>query len=242
MPQQFNLFDYLGKKGEGDITGKRPGKGQGETAEETEAEKETRREEDLILNKASQVCSLEEWRELCLMCRRCRLREGARGVVFGEGNPQAKIMFVGEGPGSEEDRLGRPFVGPAGQLLDRILQAVGLSRKDVYIANIVKCRPPQNRTPQKEEIDACYPLLEKQIQLIDPSIIVCLGVVAARTLIHPQLAITRERGRWHRAGRRMIMPTFHPAALLRDPGKKKPVWEDIQQVIKMYNQLCFKEQ
>lgn len=189
------------------------------------------------LSRTEAVLTLEEWREACQDCRRCALRQGARGVVFGEGHPQAAIMFIGEGPGGDEDRLGRPFVGRAGQLLDRILQAAGLSRQEVYIANIVKCRPPGNRTPAKEEIDSCYPLLAKQINLIDPSILVSLGSVAAGKLIHPGAAITRVRGRWHKLEGRDVMPTFHPAALLRDPGKKKPVWEDIQQVMALLRRL-----
>ena len=158
-------------------------------------------------------------------------------MVFGEGNPHAAIMFVGEGPGGEEDKLGRPFVGAAGQLLNRILTAAGLAREDVYIANVVKCRPPGNRQPQREEIAACLPLLQRQIMLIDPLIIVCLGAVAAQALIRPDFAITKERGRWHELGKRLVMPTFHPAALLRDPHKKKAVWEDMQQVVKLHNQI-----
>lgn len=185
--------------------------------------------------------SLETWRRLCLSCRRCALREGARGVVFGEGNPHAAIMFVGEGPGSDEDKLGRPFVGAAGQLLDRILTAAGLAREDVYIANVVKCRPPGNRLPQRDEIAACLPLLGRQISLVDPLIIVCLGAVAAQALIRPDFAITRERGCWHELGKRLVMPTFHPAALLRDPNKKKAVWADMQQVVKLYARISGEE-
>jgi len=192
---------------------------------------------DLLLLQAAGVSSLEEWREACLKCRRCSLCQGARGVVFGEGNPRAQIMFVGEGPGAEEDRLGRPFVGAAGQLLDRIIAAAGWQREEVYIANVVKCRPPGNRQPLKDEIDSCLPLLEKQVQLINPRIIVCLGAIAAKALIRPSFSITRERGCWHQQGSRMIMPTFHPAALLRDPAKKRPVWEDIKQVMAMQRKL-----
>lgn len=185
--------------------------------------------------------SLELWRQACLTCRRCPLREGAKGVVFGEGRPDAPILFVGEGPGGEEDKLGRPFVGAAGQLLDRILAAAGLNREGVYIANVVKCRPPGNRQPQKDEIAACLPLLQHQINLINPAIIVCLGAVASRALIRSDFAITKERGRWYEFENCMLMPTFHPAALLRDPGKKKAVWEDMQQVVKLYTQI-FREE
>lgn len=184
----------------------------------------------LLREQAADISSLEEWRAFCLRCRRCSLRRGASGVVFGEGNPQAEIMFIGEGPGAEEDRQGRPFVGAAGQLLDRILAAAGWSRSEIYIANIVKCRPPGNRQPQREEIETCLPLLQKQIELIAPRIIVCLGAVAGKALIKPDFFITRERGKWFKIGNIMVMPTFHPAALLRDPQKKKPVWEDIKQV------------
>ncbi|MEW5919556.1 MAG: uracil-DNA glycosylase [Bacillota bacterium] len=190
---------------------------------------------------ALQERSLDAWRRLCLTCRRCSLRQEAKGVVFGEGNPRAQILFVGEGPGGEEDKLGRPFVGAAGQLLDRILAAANLAREEVYIANVVKCRPPGNRQPRKEEIEACLPLLQRQIELIDPAIIVCLGAVASRALIRPDFPITRERGCWQELDNRMLMPTFHPAALLRDPGKKKAVWEDIQLVVKLYTQICGEE-
>lgn len=162
-------------------------------------------------------------------------------MVFGEGDPHARIMFIGEGPGGEEDRLGRPFVGAAGKLLDRIFAAAGWKREEIYIANIVKCRPPGNRNPLPEEIETCYPLLMKQIELIDPPIIVSLGAVAAKVLLGSRdLYITKERGKWHQFGRRMLMPTFHPAALLRDPSKKRPVWEDIKQIMAIYREICLK--
>ncbi len=184
------------------------------------------------------VSSLDELRELCLNCRRCPLRKGATNVVFGEGDPHAGIMFIGEGPGGEEDKMGRPFVGAAGKLLDRIIAAAGWKREEVYIANVVKCRPPGNRNPLQEEIEVCFPLLEKQIELIDPQIIVTLGAVSAKVLLGSwNLYITRERGKWHQFGNRMLMPTFHPAALLRDPAKKRPVWEDIKQVMALYNEI-----
>lgn len=191
--------------------------------------------------KADEVETLEMWQRVCLTCRRCSLREGAKGVVFGEGNPHARILFVGEGPGGDEDRLGRPFVGAAGQLLNRILEASGFRREEVYIANVVKCRPPGNRQPKQDEIAACLPLLQRQITLIDPAIIVCLGAVASKALLRPDFAITRQRGNWYEYEERMLMPTFHPAALLRDPGKKKAVWEDMQQVAKLYTQISREE-
>jgi uracil-DNA glycosylase family 4 len=191
---------------------------------------------DLRLNEAlDQQTSLSELQAFCEVCNRCALRRGANNVVFGEGNPRAKLVFVGEGPGAEEDRVGRPFVGAAGKLLDRIFAAGGWTRDEIYIANVVKCRPPGNRPPQRTEIESCLPLLQKQIELIAPRIIVAMGASAAKTLLNdPSLAITKERGRWHKIGGCMLMPTFHPAALLRDPRKKMPVWKDIQQVMALY--------
>lgn len=196
---------------------------------------------DPFWSQASAVASLEEWKKVCLTCRRCSLREGANGVVFGEGDPRARLIFIGEGPGEDEDRLGRPFVGKAGRLLNRILEAAGLEREEVFIANIVKCRPPRNRAPQREEIETCLPLLEKQIELIDPPLLVCLGAVAAKALLRPDFSITRERGGWNEFRGRLLMPTFHPAALLYDPSKKKPVWEDILQVMDRYRKIGPKE-
>ncbi len=173
----------------------------------------------------------------CLRCASCGLRSGCRQVVFGEGSPRARLMLVGEGPGADEDRLGRPFVGAAGQLLDRILEAVRLKRDEVYIANIVKCRPPSNRLPVPAEVEQCLPHLKRQIQVINPAIIVCLGALATRTLVDRSASITAVRGRWKQLGGRWYMPTFHPAALLRDPGKKRPAWEDFKEVEKRYRQF-----
>ncbi len=178
---------------------------------------------------------LDQLKEEALSCRRCSLRQGCRQVVFGVGNPNARLMLVGEGPGSDEDRQGEPFVGRAGQLLNRILQAAKMNRDDVYIANVVKCRPPNNRLPVQTEIDACLPYLQKQIELIDPEMVVCLGSLATKSLIDKNASITRSRGCWLKIGSRRYMATFHPAALLRDPGKKKLVWDDFKEVIKAYN-------
>ncbi len=246
MSEQETLFDYLErlKNQENHSTGHSPAPGYG--AANNQGKGKTGRpdepqENDLLLRQAAIVCSLEAWRDLCLLCSRCALREHASGVVFGEGHPQAQLMFIGEGPGAEEDRQGRPFVGAAGQLLDRIIASAGLSREDVYIANIVKCRPPKNRAPQREEMETCLPLLEKQIALIDPRILVLLGAVATKAFLDPSLAITRARGNWYQWRGRLVMPTFHPAALLRDPGKKKPVWEDIQTVMARHKELGAKE-
>lgn len=178
--------------------------------------------------------NLEQIREACLQCTNCSLRQGCQQVVFGKGNPLAKLMLVGEGPGEQEDLQGQPFVGKAGQLLDKIIQAAGFSLEEVYIGNIIKCRPPENRTPKLEETRACMPWLMKQIQIIKPRIIVCLGATAIQGLLDPSLRITAIRGRWAERNGIFIMPTFHPAALLRDETKKRPVWEDFKQVRKMY--------
>lgn len=175
--------------------------------------------------------SLKELELIVSKCDRCSLRATASSVVFGEGNPSAEIMFIGEGPGFHEDQQGRPFVGPAGQLLDKMIVACGWSRSDVYITNIVKCRPPQNRVPTIVEGQTCIPWLEHQIALISPRIIIALGSTAARHLISQSISITRSRGHWFEYQNIPVMPTFHPAALLRDPSKKRPVWEDLKQVI-----------
>ncbi len=178
---------------------------------------------------------LDILREQCLACQRCILRKGCKQVVFGDGNPSASLMLIGEGPGADEDRIGIPFVGRAGQLLDRILDAAKIKRSDIYIANIVKCRPPGNRLPLQPEVDACLPYLQKQIALINPEIIVCLGALAMRTLIDKKSAISRSRGQWYfREGRRIIA-TYHPAALLRDPSRKKDVWTDFKEIMSYYH-------
>ena len=165
-------------------------------------------------------------------CTRCKLSRGRQNIVFGEGNPGAVLMFVGEGPGYEEDQQGRPFVGAAGQLLtDIIVKGMKLRRDDVYICNIVKCRPPDNRNPEPDEIEACEPFLIKQFQVIKPKFIIALCNVAVKTLIKTKEGITSLRGRWHTYQGIPLMPTFHPAYLLRNPADKKLVWEDIKKVI-----------
>ncbi|MEW6308021.1 MAG: uracil-DNA glycosylase [Bacillota bacterium] len=161
-------------------------------------------------------------------CRRCGLRAGCRGVVFGEGDPHAAIVLVGEGPGRTEDELGRPFVGAAGKLLDRILEAAGFSRASVYITNAVKCRPPANRIPFPEEVAACRPWLDRQFAAVKPRIVVCLGAAATQALLNAEARISRVRGQWFERDGRLYLPTFHPAALLRDSSKKRPVWEDFK--------------
>jgi len=184
------------------------------------------------------VNDLQVLRQLCLGCERCGLRTGCQGVVFARGNPEAGLMLIGEGPGAEEDKQGLPFVGAAGQLLDKILMAAGFGPEDVYIANIVKCRPPGNRVPTPEEAAACRPWLMKQIELVAPKIIVLLGSTALVNMVDRQARITRMRGQWltSRSGIK-VMPTYHPAALLRDPAKKRDVWEDMQKVRHLYNGL-----
>ncbi len=163
-------------------------------------------------------------------CTRCRLAEGRHKVVFGCGSPSAELMFVGEGPGADEDRQGLPFVGAAGELLTRILQAIEMTREQVYIANVVKCRPPGNRDPQPDEVAACRGYLEKQIALVRPKVLVALGKVAAQTLLGNDAPIGRMRGQWHQVQGIPTMVTYHPAALLRNPALKRPTWEDIQLV------------
>ncbi len=173
----------------------------------------------------------------CRSCNLCVLRSGCRQVVFGEGSPRAGLMLVGEGPGAEEDRLGKPFVGTAGRLLDRILEAAGLKREELYITNVVKCRPPGNRLPETGEAAQCLLHLKEQIRLINPTLIVCLGALATRNLIGGSESLTRLRGRWYTIEGRRCMPTFHPAALLRDSSKKRPVWEDFKEIARCYRQI-----
>jgi uracil-DNA glycosylase len=153
-------------------------------------------------------------------CTRCRLHQSRTQVVFGQGDPHADLMFVGEAPGFHEDRQGLPFVGPSGQLLNRLLEGIGLRREDVYIANVVKSRPPQNRDPQPDEIAACRPWLDAQIRLVDPKVVVTLGNFAAKTLLETTTGITRLRGRTHPFQGRVLLPTFHPAAALHAQGRR----------------------
>ena len=163
-------------------------------------------------------------------CQKCRLCAGRTYPVPGEGNPHARLMFIGEGPGRDEDQTGRPFVGRAGQLLDKMIGAIGLSREEVFIANVVKCRPPQNCAPEADEVAACMPYLRAQVGLIRPQVIVLLGSSALGAILGPDHRITRERGAWIERKGVWFMPTFHPAALLRDESKKRPVWEDLKKV------------
>jgi uracil-DNA glycosylase family 4 len=170
-------------------------------------------------------------------CQRCPLGKLRTNIVFGEGNPRANIVFVGEAPGGDEDLQGRPFVGRAGQLLTKIVAAMKLSRRDVYICNILKCRPPGNRNPRPEEISACEPFLVSQLAAIKPTVICALGTFAAHTLLQTDVPITVLRGRFHSYHGIQVMPTYHPAYLLRNPEAKKQVWEDVQIIMKTVNIL-----
>jgi len=176
--------------------------------------------------------SLEVIREDIGDCQRCKLCRSRTRIVFGAGSPRARLMFIGEGPGQDEDRAGEPFVGAAGQLLTRIIAAIKLSREEVYIANVVKCRPPDNRTPAPEEIATCSPFLRRQILSIRPLFICTLGGCAAQSLLGTTKPISRLRGRLYDYEGIRVLPTFHPAYLLRNPEKKRAVWEDMQQLMK----------
>ena len=183
---------------------------------------------------ALQADSLDGLRAAIGDCRRCKLCSGRTNLVFGVGHPRAKLMFVGEGPGRDEDLKGEPFVGRAGQLLtDIITKGMGLNREEVYICNVVKCRPPENRNPEPDEVAACEPFLKKQIDIVRPDIIVGLGKFAVQTLLNSKVPISKLRGVWASYHGIQLMPTFHPAYLLRNPADKKLVWEDIKQVIKV---------
>ncbi|HEY4484850.1 MAG TPA: uracil-DNA glycosylase [Nitrospiria bacterium] len=169
-------------------------------------------------------------------CTRCKLHPGRTLLVFGDGNPNAELMFVGEAPGEEEDRQGKPFVGRAGQLLTKIIEAMGLTREEVYIANIIKCRPPGNRNPEQDEIGTCSPFLHRQIEIIRPKVICALGTFSAQTLLSTGEKISRLRGRFHEMNRPgigpvKVMPTFHPAYLLRNENDKPRVWEDMKLIL-----------
>lgn len=176
--------------------------------------------------------SLEDIRLDIGDCRRCPLCKERKTIVFGEGNPKAALMFIGEGPGADEDAQGRPFVGRAGRLLDKMIAAMKLRREDVYIANIVKCRPPGNRAPKPLEADTCIQFLDRQIRAIKPKFICALGTIAAQNLLKTDKPISVMRGKFHDRDGAKLMPTYHPAYLLRNPEAKKMVWEDLQMIMK----------
>jgi uracil-DNA glycosylase len=164
-------------------------------------------------------------------CTRCKLHRTRHKIVFGDGNPKAELVFVGEGPGADEDAQGLPFVGRAGKLLTQMIEAMGLQRKDVYICNVVKCRPPENRQPEEDEVHTCSPFLLRQIDTIAPKVIVCLGAVAAKTLLQTNRGISQFRGEWLEFRGRKLLATYHPAYLLRNPPAKSEVWKDLQKVM-----------
>lgn len=173
----------------------------------------------------------ETWEELeksIENCEKCKLCKTRKNIVFGTGNKDAKLMFIGEGPGADEDMQGLPFVGKAGQLMNKCFEGVGIKREDVYIANVVKCRPPQNRVPEKDEADACIGYLQNQIKLVNPKVIVLLGSTALKNILGEELSITRERGKVIEKDGIIYVPTFHPAALLRDETKKIDFWKDLK--------------
>lgn len=185
---------------------------------------------------------INSWEDLyneCTTCQKCELCKTRTNVVFGIGNPKSEVLFIGEGPGENEDLKSEPFVGRAGKLLDKMLEAVDLSRnKNIYIANIVKCRPPKNRDPKIEEQEACIDWLRNQVALIKPKIIVCLGRIAAMKIIKPDIKITKEHGTFFKKGDTLIMPTLHPAALLRNPHQKPEAFNDFLKLRDKINEIC----
>lgn len=184
---------------------------------------------------------MDSWEKLradCAECRRCRLCETRQHIVFGTGNENAEILLIGEGPGEQEDIQGIPFVGPAGQFLDQMLEMIDLDRSKVYIANMVKCRPPKNRDPQETERRACREWLDRQIALINPKIVVCLGRIAAQGLIDPDFRITRDHGDWFDIDSRRYMAMYHPSALLRDPFKRPEAFTDLRILRREIRRIC----
>lgn len=186
-----------------------------------------------IAQSSDPITVLRQIREDIGDCTRCRLsKQGRKQIVFGVGNPRADLMFIGEAPGADEDERGEPFVGRAGQLLTNMIKAMGLSREEVYIANIIKCRPPGNRTPERDECETCSPFLMRQIEAVAPKAIVALGAVAAKTLLAINAPMSELRGRWYDFRGTKLAVTYHPAFLLRDPRQKKETWKDLQMVMK----------
>ena len=182
----------------------------------------------------------DNWDELeqeCEKCQKCKLYKTRKNVVIGTGNKNAQIMFIGEGPGADEDASGIPFVGKAGQLMNKAFDILGIKREEVYIANIVKCRPPQNRNPEDDEADACLDYLRNQVMLVKPKIIVLLGSIALKNVLGQEYGITSSRGKWIEKNGIIYLPTFHPAALLRDESKKIQFWQDLKQVVEKMNNM-----
>ena len=208
--------------------------------------KESQPEEILLFEKTPPLSATEHWTSAASLpelniqiceCVKCPLGHTRTKFVFGVGNPNATLLIVGEAPGADEDLQGEPFVGRAGQLLNKILEAIQFKREDVYICNILKCRPPNNRNPEQEEVNHCIPYLRKQIELVRPKVILCLGLVAAGHLLGTKESLTRLRGRVHSYENTPVMVTYHPAALLRNPNWKRPAWEDVQAVRKLHDEL-----
>jgi uracil-DNA glycosylase family 4 len=180
----------------------------------------------------------EELKEQCLSCKKCKLSETRTNVVFGDGNPESEVLIIGEGPGAQEDASGLPFVGRAGKLLDDMLAMIGLDRSQIFIANIVKCRPPNNRDPLAEEQEICIEWLRAQTALMRPKIIVCLGRIAAQVIIRPDFKITQEHGKWFVKANTHMMATLHPAALLRDPRRRPGSFEDFESLRLKITEIC----
>jgi DNA polymerase len=189
----------------------------------------------------AEIIKYNELQQMAIGCQKCGLRKGCRQVVFGDGSPNADLMFVGEGPGEEEDIKGIPFVGRAGQLLDKILIAAGIKREQAYICNVVKCRPPGNRLPNPDEFKECRNYLEAQVRIINPRIIVCLGALASQVVIDPRARIGQVRGKWFVRNNVKIIATYHPAALLRNEGYKRPTWEDFKLIRDELGRLSAKD-
>lgn len=194
-------------------------------------------ESNLFKEDFQKAATLDKVYELIKDCQKCRLGESRNKFVFGSGNPNADVMLIGEAPGAEEDKQGYPFVGRAGNLLTKVLEAINFSREEVYIANILKCRPPQNRDPKPDEIETCRPHLNKQMDLIKPKVILCLGKVAANSLLRKSESLASFRGNVYEYNNTKVMVTYHPAALLRNPQWKRRCWEDVQEFRKLYDNL-----
>jgi uracil-DNA glycosylase len=199
-----------------------------------------KRKTEIIPDAFQTAKSLEELNNLICHCMKCELGDTRKNFVFGTGNPKAEVLILGEGPGAEEDEQGVPFVGRAGKLLTDILKAIKFERNDVYIANIVKCRPPGNRTPSPTEMEKCMPYLKKQIELVDPKLILCVGLTAAHGLLLNKDSLTSLRGKVFEYEGRKVMVTYHPAALLRNPNWKRGCWEDVQAFRKLYDEFVIR--
>jgi DNA polymerase len=196
-----------------------------------------KRKTEIVPDTFSSAKSLDELNSLICNCMKCQLGDTRKNFVFGTGNPNAEVLILGEGPGAEEDEQGLPFVGRAGKLLNDILKAIKFERDEVYIANIVKCRPPGNRVPSPDEMQKCMPYLKKQIELVNPKLILCVGLTAAHGLLLNKDSLTSLRGKVFDLDGRKVMVTYHPAALLRNPNWKRGCWEDVQAFRKLYDEL-----